>query len=237
MKALIIDDERIARQEMRRLLDAHPEINIVGEAKDTATALALLPTLQPDLIFLDIQMPGMDGFDFLTHVPPPQPRVIFCTAHDAHALRAFAVNALDYLMKPVDPVRLAQALSRLRQTEHPPEPQAAAFQESDRVLLKCEGRTRFVPIRQIQLLESDGNYTMVHFDEGKSLLSRSLQSLEKRLCLPCFFRANRSQIINLRAVTTIADWFSDGLKVTLRNGVTVDLSRRQASLFRQRNTL
>lgn len=238
MKALIIDDERIARREMRRLLQAHPEIEIVGEAEQAATALALLPVLLPDLIFLDIQMPGMDGFDLLAALPPPQPQVIFCTAYDAYALRAFAVNAVDYLLKPVDPLRLAQALSRLHTPrETLPQAEAMVLQESDRVLLKGEGRSWFVPVRQIQLLESEGNYTMVHFDEGKVLLPRSLQSLQNRLSLPCFFRANRAQLVNLRAVTQVADWFSGGLKVTLRNGAEVEISRRQASLFRQQNSL
>lgn len=241
MKALIIDDERIARREMRRLLQEHPEIEIVGEADQAATALALLPVLRPDLLFLDIQMPGMDGFDLLAAMPPPQPQVIFCTAYDDYALRAFAVNALDYLLKPVDPLRLTQALNRLQppgeEQEIRPQAETMMLQESDRVLLKGAGKSWFVPVRQIQLLESEGNYTTVHFDEGKVLLPRSLQSLQNRLALPCFFRANRAQLVNLRAVTQVADWFSGGLKVTLRNGAEVEISRRQASLFRQQKSL
>ncbi len=242
MRALIIDDERIARREMRRLLETHPEVDIVGEADQGATALALVSTLRPELIFLDIQMPGMDGFQFLAALPAPHPHIIFCTAYDAHALRAFEVNALDYLLKPVDKTRLASAISRLRT----PQPAATneseieatnTLEESDRVLLKGDDKSWFLPVRQLILLESEGNYTRVHFDEGHVLLARSLQSLERRLPIKTFFRANRAQLINLRHVTTVADWFSGGLKVALKNGTSVEISRRQAVLFRQANSL
>lgn len=239
---MIIDDERLARREMRRLLEAHPEIDIVGEADHGTTALALLPTLRPDLIFLDIQMPGLDGFELLAAIPPPHPRIIFCTAYDAHALRAFEVNAADYLLKPVDPVRLAAALARLTAapaaaTEEAPESEGGALLETDRVLLKSGEKSWFVPVRHLQLLESEGNYTRVHFEGENVLVPRSLQTLERRLALSCFFRANRAQLINLRAVTSVAEWFSGGLKITLRNGVAVEISRRQAALFRRRNSL
>jgi two-component system, LytTR family, response regulator len=239
MKALIIDDERMARREMRRLLEAHPEIEIVGEADSGHAALSLLPSLKPDVLFLDIQMPEMDGFEFVNSMGEHSPQIIFCTAYDAHALRAFEVNAVDYLLKPVDPERLAAAVQRLNDT--PPSNTATQdetpLRETDRVLLKGEQRTWFVPVRSIYLLQSEGNYSHVFFEGGKVLLPRSLATLEQRLNLPIFFRANRAQLINTRAITNVAEWFNGGLQVTLASGDKVEISRRQAALFRKQKGL
>lgn len=242
MKALLIDDERMARREMRRLLEAHPEIEIVGEADSGHAALSLLPALKPDVLFLDIQMPEMDGFEFVNAMSAGghSPQVVFCTAYDAHALRAFEVNAMGYLLKPVDPERLAAVLQKL----HDPAPADAEapqdeppLRETDRVLLKGEQRTWFVPLRSIYLLQSEGNYTHVFFEGGKVLLPRSLGTLEQRLSLPIFFRANRAQLINTRAITDVTEWFSGGLLATLASGDKVEISRRQAALFRKQKGL
>lgn len=239
MKALLIDDERMARREMRRLLEAHPEIEIVGEADSGHVALSLLPSLKPDVLFLDIQMPEMDGFEFVNAMAEHSSQIIFCTAYDAHALRAFEVNAVDYLLKPVDPERLAAAIQRLHDTQ-PSEPgpqDETPLRETDRVLLKGEQRTWFVPVRSIYLLQSEGNYTHVFFEGGKVLLPRSLAALEQRLNLPIFFRANRAQLINTRAITDVAEWFNGGLQITLASGDQVEISRRQAALFRKQKGL
>lgn len=239
MKALLIDDERMARREMRHLLEAHPEIEILGEADSGHAALSLLPSLKPDVLFLDIQMPEMDGFEFVNAMAEYSPQIIFCTAYDAHALRAFEVNAVDYLLKPVDPERLASAIQRLFDT--PPSDTGphgeTPLRETDRVLLKGEQRTWFVPVRSIYLLQSEGNYTHVFFEGGKVLLPRSLAALEQRLKLPIFFRANRAQLINTRAITNVSEWFNGGLQVTLATGDQVEISRRQAALFRKQNGL
>lgn len=239
MKALIIDDERMARREMRRLLEAHPEIEIIGEADSGCAALSLLPSLKPDVIFLDIQMPEMDGFEFVNSIGDTLPQIIFCTAYDAHALRAFEVNAVDYLLKPVDPARLATTVRRLLDTSSPDDaPQVETpLCETDRVLLKGEQRTWFVPVRSIYLLQSEGNYTHVFFDGGKALLPRTLASLEQRLNLPVFFRANRGQLINIRCITEVSEWFSACIQVTLTSGDKVEISRRQSSLFRKQKGL
>jgi two-component system LytT family response regulator len=242
MKALLIDDERMARREMRRLLEAHPEIEIVGEADSGHAALSLLPALKPDVLFLDIQMPEMDGFEFVNAMSAGghSPQVVFCTAYDAHALRAFEVNAVGYLLKPVDPARLAAVIQKL----HDPAPSddeapqdEPPLRETDRVLLKGEQRTWFVPVRSIYLLQSEGNYTHVFFEGGKVLLPRSLGTLEQRLNLPIFFRANRAQLINTRAITDVTEWFSGGLQATLASGDKVEISRRQAALFRKQKGL
>jgi len=239
MKALLIDDERMARREMRRLLAAHPEIEVVGEADSGHAALSLLPTLKPDILFLDIQMPEMDGFEFVNAMGEPSPQVIFCTAYDAHALRAFEVNAVGYLLKPVDPARLAAVIQKLHDPAPPDseEQEETLLRETDRVLLKGEQRSWFVPVRSIYLLQSEGNYTHVFFEGGKVLLPRSLGTLEQRLNLPMFFRANRAQLINTRSITDVAEWFSGGLQATLASGDKVEISRRQAALFRKQKGL
>ena len=239
MRTLVIDDEPVARLEMRRLLKAHPEIDIIGEAENATTALELIANLKPDLLFLDIQMPGATGFDLLDAIPDPVPRIIFCTAYDAHALRAFEVNAADYLLKPVDPLRLSQALLRLtpKTAPHAAPPNEEPLLESDRVLLKSESRSWFAPVRSIWLLTADGNYTHVHFDNHKVLLNRSLQSLERRLPKALFFRASRSQIINLKAVTEIKETFNGGMQLILTGGLEIRISRRQAIVLRKQKEL
>lgn len=239
MRALVIDDEPVARLEMRRLLKAHPDIAVVGEAENATTALDLIANLKPDLLFLDIQMPGADGFDLLGAIPEPLPHIIFCTAYDEHALRAFEVNAIDYLLKPVDPARLSRALLRLGSRAGSPMGGASEepLLESDRVLLKSESRSWFVPVRSIFLLTADGNYTHVHFDNHRVLLNRSLLSLERRLPKSLFFRISRSQIVNLKAVMEVRESSSGGMQLILVGGLEIKISRRQAIVFRKQREL
>lgn len=239
MRALIVDDEPMSRYEMRRLLEAHPEIDVIGEADCGHAALKLLPTLKPDVIFLDIQMPEMNGFEFFNAIGNSPPRIIFSTAYDSHALRAFEVNAVDYLLKPIEPLRLAMAVQRLLETGVTDvETQGEApLCETDHVLLKGEQRTWFVPVRSIYLLQSEGNYTQVFFKGGKALLPRTLASLELRLKLPIFFRANRAQLINTLFISEATDWFSGCIRVTLTSGDIIDMSRRQSLVFRKQKGL
>jgi two-component system LytT family response regulator len=240
MRAFIIDDERPARSEMKRLLKPHPEIEVVGEASNSADALQMISKLTPDLLFLDVQMQGSTGFDLLAQLTAPLPKVIFTTAHDEYALRAFEVNALDYLLKPVEPERLNEALLRAARPakDEPFEVDGdSKFTESDRVFIREEDRCWFLPVREIRLLESEGNYTRIHFADKNPLLYRSLNALEGRLPTALFFRANRSQIINLTLIENIENWFSGNLKVSLRGGNEVEISRRQAALFRERASL
>ena len=243
MKALIIDDEALARRELRTLLRAHPEIEIVGEAGNVTEALQLLEAEPADLIFLDIQMPGRSGFDLIGLLPSPQPQVIFVTAYDEFALRAFEVNALDYLMKPVHPERLAAALRKLQAGTASDEalPAAAAAEiplnPEDRVFLREGERCWFVPVKEIRLLESAGNHTMLHFGTDKAMIYRTLNSMEARLPASLFFRANRSQMLNLHQIAGVEPWFSGCLKVRLQSGEEIELSRRQSQLFRDRTGL
>jgi two-component system LytT family response regulator len=235
MKTLLIDDERLARAELRRLLAKHPDIEIVGEAANAQQADARIAELKPDLLFLDIQMPGRNGFELLTQLER-QPRVIFTTAYDEYAFRAFEVSAVDYLLKPIDAGRLAQALERLgTSAAEPPERSdpTRRLGETDQVLLRDGDNCWFVKMRDIRLFESEGNYTRVFFAEHRPLLPRSLNNLEERLDPTIFFRASRRHIINLRSVEKIEPWFSGGLLARMSGGEKIEMSRRQGQRFRE----
>ena len=224
MKALIIDDERIARQELRRLLAAHPEIEIVGEARTGVEALEQIGRLAPEVLFLDVRMPGMSGFDLLEHLDDV-PQVIFTTAYDQYALKAFEVSALDYLVKPVAPARLAAAVAKLR----PP----AAQLRMEQVFVRDGERCWLLRVADIFLLESEGNYTRLHFANERPLIPRSLAALHERLDPAIFFRAGRRHIINLKWVERVEPGVGDNLQVILRGGTTVEMSRRQSARFRE----
>jgi len=224
MKALIIDDERMARQELRRLLAAHPEIEIAGEARTGEEALEMIGRLAPDVLFLDIRMPGMTGFELLERLDIV-PQVIFTTAYDEYALKAFEVNALDYLVKPVAPARLAAAVTKLR----PP----AIPARLERVFVRDGDRCWLVRIADIFLLESEGNYTRLYFANERPLIPRSLAALQERLDPATFFRVGRKHIVNLKWVERVEPGVSGNLLVILRGGTTVDMSRRQSARFRE----
>lgn len=247
MKTLLVDDERLARNELRRLLAAFPEIHIAGEAVNAQQAREQIAALEPDLIFLDVQMPGESGMELLAALEPPVPRVIFTTAYDEYAVKAFELNALDYLLKPVDPDRLAAAVARLRaQAGRGAAPAAAGAPRTpgrdrlaaeDKVFVREGDRCWFVEVKAIRRLESEGNYTRVHFEGAQPQLFRSLNAMEERLDPRSFFRANRREIINLAWIEKIEPWFSGGLLVHLQGGAKVELSRRQAQEFRERMSL
>lgn len=243
IKALIVDDERLARSELRRLLAAFPEIEIAGEAANAAQARERIAELQPDLILLDVQMPGETGMELLATLEPPVPHTIFTTAYDEFAVKAFELNALDYLLKPVDPARLAIAIEKLRAKiatpaapSTPPAPRDRLAAE-DKVFVREGDRCWFVEVKAIRLLESEGNYTRVHFADAQPQLFRSLNAMEERLDTKYFFRANRRQIVNLAWIDRIEPWFSGGLLVHLKGGAQVELSRRQAQEFREKMSL
>jgi two-component system, LytTR family, response regulator len=223
MKALLIDDERLARVELRRLLASHPDIEIAGEARNAEEALDLIRRVAPDLLFLDIQMPGKTGFDLLESLEE-LPQVIFTTAYDEYAIKAFEVNALDYLMKPIAPARLAAALAKLR-----PRNFRAKLQQ---VFVRAGDRCWIVRLPDIFLLESEGNYTRLYFGDDRPLIHRSLNALEEQLDPEMFFRAGRRHIINLKWIDKVDIAVAGGLVVTLRGGRTVEMSRRQSDRLR-----
>lgn len=230
MNALIVEDSRLARVELRALLQAYPEVTIIGEATHVDEALAFLAKQSVDLLFLDINMPGKNGFallEALDEVPP----VIFTTAYDAYAIQAFEVNALDYLLKPIEPARLAAALERVATPTTTNVPIDLPHQS--RLFVKDGERCWLLQLQEIQHVESVGNYTRLHFKGQQALLHKSLAQLEARLPPTEFFRANRQVIFQINMVTAIEPWFSGSLRVTLVDGTVVELSRRQATKWKQ----
>jgi two-component system, LytTR family, response regulator len=225
MKAVIIDDERLARVELRRMLAAHPEVQIAGEARGGEEAIRLIGTLSPDLIFLDIEMPGMSGFELLEHLDDV-PGVIFTTGYDQYAIRAFEVSALDYLMKPIAPERLEAALARVR-------PAQPAKSRLEQVFVRDGERCWIVRLADVFLMESEGNYTRLCFGKDRPLIRRSLNALEQDLDPAVFFRANRKQIVNLKWVRETAVGIGGALVMTLRGGTEVEISRRAAARLRE----
>ncbi len=241
-KALIIDDERLARNELKKLLAEFPEVEIIGEAANADEGIEKIETLVPDLIFLDIQMPGKTGFAMLEELDRT-PHVIFTTAYDEYALKAFEVNALDYLMKPIEPKRLKDALQKLQQAE---EKEAAAelangyrgtLSEHDQVFVKDGERCWFVKLGEVRLFESVGNYAKVFFGGNKPLILKSLNALEERLDEKVFFRANRKHIINLRMIEKVEPFFNGGLMLDIKGGEKIEVSRRQAVKFKEMMSL
>lgn len=230
MRVLLIDDERLARAELRRLLAAHPEVEIVGEAVNAADGVQQIATLKPDLIFLDVQMPGGSGFDMLAALEDA-PEVIFTTAFDQYALQAFEVNALDYLQKPIQATRMAAALQRCA-LRHQRALSYSAPASAKKLFIKDGERCWFVGLQDILLFESDGNYTRIYFEQHQPLMLRSLNQLEERLDPQRFFRASRRHIVNLDHVEQVTPNDAGGLDLVLRTGPTIEVSRRRAAQFK-----
>ena len=246
MRAIIVDDERLARQELRRLLDAHSDVEIAGEARNADDAEDMLERYDPDLLFLDIQMPGRSGLEMLETASNP-PQTILTTAFDQYAVRGFELNAVDYLLKPIAPERLAEALRRVRErlqqptlssiVEAPPASPSEATHFGLRsgplrqVFVRDGDRCWLVRMEDISMLRSEGNYTRVVFAGNQPMILRSLAQIEPRLDPMTFFRANRSEIVNLRRVVSITPE-GDGYNIALRDGANVAVSRRQAKVFR-----
>ena len=246
VRTIIIDDERLARNELKKLLQEFGEIEVIDEASNVAEGLEKIERHNPDLIFLDIQMPGKTGFDLLEELER-SPKVIFTTAYDEFALKAFEVNALDYLLKPVEPKRLSDAIQKLH-FEESKEPlnnggpntllrSNGLLSENDQVFVKDGERCWFVKLNEIRLFESVGNYAKVFFAGNKPLILKSLNSLEERLDDKVFFRANRKHIINMRWIEKIEPYFNGGLLLELKGGEKIEVSRRQTVKFKEMMSL
>ncbi len=238
VKAIIIDDERLARTELKKLLQSTPEIEVIDEAANANEGIQKIELHNPELIFLDIQMPGKTGFDLLAELEKV-PHVIFTTAYDEYALKAFEVNALDYLLKPIEPKRLADAIHKL-QYEISKENSGIGgiinrgpLTEADQVFVKDGERCWFVKLGEIRLFESVGNYAKVFFGNNKPLILKSLNALEERLDERVFFRANRKHIVNLHWIEKIEPYFNGGLLVELKGGEKIEVSRRQTVKFKE----
>ncbi|MCG8389617.1 MAG: response regulator [Cytophagales bacterium] len=232
MKALVVDDSRLARNELKRLLKEFDHITVMGEAANAMEAKEKIENEKPDLVFLDIQMPGKNGFELLEDLEYV-PEVIFTTAYDEYAIKAFEYNALDYLQKPIQKDRLAGALGKV--TEKKEKKELALedrMTENDQVFVKDGEKCWFVQLANVRLFEVDGNYTKLYFDDQKPMIPRTLNYLESRLDPKTFFRANRQQVINLRWVDRIEPWFSGSIKIFMKGGHEVDVSRRQTQRFK-----
>ncbi len=241
--ALIVDDERLARNELKKMLQDYPEIEIIGEAVHADEAKKMIEENNPDLIFLDIQMPTKTGFDLLQELDRT-PNVIFTTAHDEYALKAFEVNALDYLLKPIDPKRLSDALQKWMVSEeremgsNDVKNEFRPFlSDEDQVFVKDGEKCWFVKLSEIRLFESVGNYARVFFGNNKPLILKSLNSLEERLDQRVFFRANRKHIVNLRMIEKVEPFFNGGLLLEIKGGEKIEVSRRQAVKFKEMMSL
>lgn len=236
MKTIIIDDERLARTELKRMLEPFKELEIVAEAVNVDDAVEKINHFEPELIFLDIQMPGKTGFDLL-EILDKVPKVIFTTAYDEYALKAFEYNALDYLLKPIEPRRLEEAIRKLTEGSKKSLTNQSEGNQiltaEDQVFVKDGDKCWFVKLQNIRLFESEGNYVRLFFDEHKPLILRTLNYLDERLDPKTFFRASRKHIINLKWVESIEPWLNGGLLVKLKGGQKVEVSRRQSVKFKE----
>ncbi len=233
IKTLLIDDEELARNELKFLLKDFSQIQIVGEASNADEAISMIDSLKPDLLFLDISMPGKNGFELLEELTQT-PEVIFVTAFDEFAIKAFEANALYYILKPIKQERLQRAIEKAEKHIEEHQGQESGNLSSDsQVFIKDGEKCYFIRIGDIFLLESAGNYVKVFFENKKPLLHKSLNLLEEKLPQEIFFRVNRQQMINLNYIQNIESYFKGGLHVTLKSGHTVEVSTRQAVRFKE----
>ncbi len=233
MRALLADDERLARAALRRLLKAHSDVEVVSEAANANEVLSQVHRLQPDVLFLDVEMPGCSGLELLERMEDPPP-VIFTTAYENYAVRAFEVSAIDYLVKPIVAERLASALNKIRALV---EEKSTGTRYARRVFLREGERCWIAPVEKIRLFESEGNYTRVHFGENRAMINKALSVLEAKLDPAIFFRASRSHIINLQQISGLQPQPDGGLLATLSNGMEISVSRRQSRALRDRLSL
>lgn len=237
-RTIIIDDERLAREELRSLLKEYQEIDVVAEAINGIDGIEKIKEFNPDLIFLDVSMPGMNGFEMLKQLED-LPQVVFVTAHDEYALQAFENQALDYILKPIDPDKIANVIRKVTAENSFEDEQlvnlrkSRRLSENDKVFIKDGEKCWFIELKNVRMMESDGNYVKVYFDTFRPMVLRSLNSFEEKLDNEVFFRANRKFIINLNHVVAIENWFNGGLKVELSKGEKIEISRRQAIRFRE----
>jgi len=234
IKTLLVDDEKLARQELRFLLQEFPNVEIVGEAQNADEAVELAREHKPDLLFLDINMPEKSGFDLLEELDEA-PEVVFVTAYDQYAIQAFDTNALDYILKPVKPDRLQKAIEKVSEAlaNKPKRDRTADLKPDSQVFIKDGEKCFFVKLSDIFMFESAGNYVKVHFGQKAPLLHKSLNLLETKLPQDMFFRANRKEMINMTYIQNIESYFKGGLHVTLKSGHNVEVSTRQAVRFKE----
>ncbi len=238
IKTIIVDDERLAREAFKSLLSNFESIEIVGEYKNAKETEKGILEQEPDLVFIDIQMPGETGLELIERLDNP-PRTVFVTAYDEFAIKAFELNAYDYLLKPLDEDRLSEVIARIEEEHKIPEAviKAKQLEKGDKILIKDGDKVWFVNIEEIRYFESDGNYVKVFFQNFHPLILRSLNSLGERIDSNLFFRANRKYLVNLNRIINIETWFNGSLQIEMDCGTKIDISRRQAIKFKDQFSL
>ncbi|MGW9687256.1 LytR/AlgR family response regulator transcription factor [Flagellimonas sp. 2504JD1-5] len=239
IKAVIVEDSRLARNELKELIKKHDEIELVGEAENVDMGFELIQAQSPDLLFLDINMPEKDGFELLEMLDEV-PITVFTTAFDEYAIKSFEYNALDYLLKPINEKRFAMALEKVRtrlDEKHQEEEKSAKLSETSQIFIKDGESCWLVRIGEISHFEIVGNYTRVFFQDKKPLLYKSLNQIEEKLPNQSFFRANRQQIVNTNYINNVVPWFNGKLKLQMKNGEEIEVSRRQSYIFKDKMSL
>lgn len=239
IRAVIVEDSRLARNELKELIKLHDDLELIGEASNVDEGVELIESESPDLLFLDINMPEKDGFDLLEMLDEV-PITVFTTAYDEYAIKSFEYNALDYLLKPVSSKRFDMALEKVRAKMSSMEEGTSVSKkltENSQIFIKDGEACWLVKIGDISLFEIVGNYTRVFFDDKKPMLYKSLNQVEEKLPEDSFFRANRQQIINTNYIENVVPWFNGKLKLTMKNGEEIEISRRQSYIFKDRMSL
>ncbi|MCK0156190.1 LytTR family transcriptional regulator DNA-binding domain-containing protein [Cellulophaga sp. F20128] len=239
IKAVIVEDSRLARNELKELIKNHGGIEIVGEAENVDEGFKLINETQPDLLFLDINMPEKDGFELLEMLDRV-PITVFTTAFDEFAIKSFEYNALDYILKPINSKRFALAMEKVKKqlegTVSLSDSQEK-LTESSQIFIKDGDKCWLVKIGDISLFEIVGNYTRIYFKGEKPMLYKSLNQVEEKLPVQNFFRANRQQIINVNYIKSVVPWFNGKLKLTMNSGEEVEVSRRQSYIFKDKMSI
>ncbi|HEY4219202.1 MAG TPA: LytTR family DNA-binding domain-containing protein [Gemmatimonadaceae bacterium] len=241
IRTVIVDDEALGRDRIRSLLESHADVDVIGVCEDGSTAVETIDRLRPDLVFLDVQMPGMDGFEVVDNLEPGRlPAIVFVTAHDGHAIRAFEVHALDFLLKPFDQKRFEKALERARtqlnrggaRTPVIDSRIVSLLEElheerkySERLIVKSSGRVFFVRTDDIDWVEASGNYVKVHTKNEAHVLRESMKNMEAKLDPKIFVRIHRSAIVNIDCIKELEPWFHGEYIVIMRDGTRLTASR------------
>lgn len=232
IRTILIDDEPLATKELSVMLQKFPDIEIVDTASNSKEAIEKIQSLHPELIFLDINLPGKSGFELLEELDDA-PYVIFVTAYDQFAIKAFEVNALDYILKPVNNDRLSEAIEKIKnQIQNKKTLEKQKLSIDKKIFIKDGEQCHFVPLSGITHIESVGNYSKIFYSTKKPLLHKSLNYLEEKLPGDYFFRANRQIIINVNYISNIVPYFNNSLQVELQNGIKVEISQRQSVKFK-----
>jgi two-component system LytT family response regulator len=239
IRTVIVDDEELGRDRIQSLLEMQPDVEIVGVCSDGPSAVETIERAQPDLVFLDVQMPGMDGFEVIENLDPSRlPSVVFVTAHDGHAIRAFEIHALDFLLKPFDQTRFEKALERARsqvtKAQGPViDSRLVSLLEElreerkypERLIVKSSGRVFFVRTEEIDWVEASGNYVKIHTKAEAHLLRESMKNMEAKLDPKIFVRIHRSAIVNIDRIKELEPWFHGEYIVIMRDGTRLTASR------------